>query len=176
LAAVAGIITVGLVGLPAVAGATGGYPGTVAVPGSNTLEATIDIGQTISLTFCSFDPGSAVTTSLGGVAQGSQAVDGSGCVTDSFTASDPHLAVNGGTPVPANLGANPSTFSAVGVNTTGGSQTDSASITVAPAATAASGLAFTGADIMYVVIGGLVLIALGAFVLLLGRRRRSSAS
>lgn len=175
-AASAGIVAVGVLGLQSVAGAQTGYPGTVAQSGSNNIALSVNIGNTVSATFCSFNPGSAVTSSLGGVAQGGQAVGSAGCVTVSFAATDPHLSANGGPLVAANLGANGDVFSMVGTNTTGGTQTDTASITVLPAATAASGLAFTGADIAYMVVGGVLLIALGAFIVIFARRRTASSA
>lgn len=59
---------------------------------------------------------------------------------------------------------------------TAGSNSGTGNTRIATAASTASGLAFTGADIAATTIGGLLVILLGLFLLLISRRRRSGAA
>jgi hypothetical protein len=134
------------------------------------------IGNTFTVTLCGFAPGATVTLAVNGTVDASVVAGSGGCVTLTGVVSDPHIAVNGGTPVAVGLGAN--AITATGISAGGGTQTDTADLTVVTTAAAAatpSGLAFTGADIMAVVIGGLALIALGFLVLTFARRRTTAS-
>lgn len=63
-----------------------------------------------------------------------------------------------------------------GGTTTAGSNSGNQNVPLATAASTGSSLAFTGADIAAMTIGGLLVILLGLFLLLLSRRRRSQAT
>lgn len=167
----------------ATAGASTGYPPPPATIGSGATTATV--GQTVTFTACGFKPGSTVTVSSGG---GTMTANASGCVTVTVKVSDPHISVNGGPLVAVNYG--PNTIVLTGVNPVGAPFTFTETITIAstaPAAvtqpasavpsstTSSSGLAFTGADIAYTTIGGLLLIGAGtALGIVVSRRRRAA--
>jgi hypothetical protein len=174
LAVVVGSLTIGVLGFQGVAGAAG-YPGPI------TGSITETIGATFAGTWCNFAPGTTVTFSVNGSPDGTATADAKGCVTFSVSVTDPHLAVNGGTPIAAVFGAN--SVSGTGAAAGGGSVTNTETVTIvqtaspstAGASTSSSGLAFTGADVMALVIGALALMALGFLVLTFSRRRRTAS-
>jgi hypothetical protein len=125
-----------------------------------------------------------VTFTVNGSADGPVLIaDSKGCVTFTASVTDPHLAVNGGTPIPAVFGAN--TIAGTGAAAGGGSVTNTETVTIvstaAPATTptstsSSSGLAFTGADVAGLVIGAAVLLALGFGFVTVSRRRKAPSS
>ena len=168
LAATAGLAAITVFGLQAAAGAQSGYPGTI-VPGSSSVTITLALTTSVNgvsspVSICGFEPGS--TTNYG-------VASAAGCVTLTITGFDPSISVNGGPKISAVFGLNSNIVAVTGVNTTGGTQTDLVSVILtAPS----SGLAFTGADILAMVIGGLGLVALGFLVLTFVRRRSRTAA
>ena len=178
---IVGIGALSVLGLQMGAGAAPGYPGTttttVAPAAPTTISISAVVGTSFSGTFCGFSPGATVTLSINGTPDATVAAGSNGCVSFTASVTDPHLALNGGTPVAVPLGGN--TITASGTSATGGTISDVENVDVlpaaAPAASASAPLAFTGADIMATVVGGLALIAFGFLVLTFTRRRRASA-
>jgi hypothetical protein len=140
------------------------------VVGPNQLVAT-----SFSGTLCGFAPGTVFNLYVNGTVDAQGTAASNGCVTFTGVVTDPHLALNGGTPVPVNFGSN--VVSAIGTSSLGGTQSDTYTFDIveASAASAASaagaGLAFTGADIAGMSVAGLALIAFGFLVLRFSRRR-----
>jgi hypothetical protein len=178
LGIVAGTLTIGVLGFQGVAGAAG-YPGPI------TGSVTETVGATFGGSWCNFAPGASVTFVVNGSADGPVLIaDSKGCVTFTASVTDPHLAVNGGTPIPAVFGAN--TIAGTGAAAGGGSVTNTETVTIvqgaAPATTptstssSSSGLAFTGADVAGLVIGAAVLLALGFGFVTVSRRRKAPSS
>jgi hypothetical protein len=174
LAAIVGVLVIGSFGLQSAAGAAAGYPGTATTVNLGTLP----VGQSFSATLCGYASGAIVSVEINGQTESSATADSSGCVTLSGVVSDPHVSVDGGTPIAVTTGAT-DVITGAGVNSAGQTITGTATLIVAAAATPASsttgtgssGLAFTGADIMAMVVGGLGLIALGFLTLTFSRRR-----
>jgi hypothetical protein len=110
-----------------------------------------------------------VTLSLNGTSVESVSAGANGCITFTGAVTDPHLSINGLTPIAVSTGAQEIT--ATGTSSNGGTQTDTYTFTIATAAAAASGLAFTGADIAGMSIAGLALIAVGLLAVRVARRR-----
>jgi hypothetical protein len=165
LAATAGLVAISVLGLQAMAGAqSSGYPGTI-VPGTSSVTITLALttsanGTASPVTVCGFEPGS--TTNYG-------VANAAGFVTLTITGFDPSFSVNGGPKITAVFGLNSNAVAVTGVNTTGGTQTDLVNVILT--APSNSGLAFTGADILAMVVGGLGLIAVGFLILTFVRRR-----
>jgi hypothetical protein len=161
--------------LPIQAGADGGYPGTTttttgsAVPQNITL--TIGVGGSQTATLCGFAPLSSISLGINGTSDGTASADSNGCVTVTYIVTDPHISANGGPAVTAAFGSNVSTVS--GESSSGLSLTDDVTIIIPASAVtpAGSGLAFTGADIAAMVVGGLLLIGLGGVLIMVARRR-----
>jgi hypothetical protein len=176
LGIVAGSLTIGVLGLQGVAGAAG-YPGPI----SGSVTETI--GSSFSGSWCNYAPGAGVAFAVNGAADGPNlTANGGGCVTFTASVTDPHIAVNGGTPIPAVFGAN--SITGTGAAAGGGTVTNTETVNIvqaaAPAtstpASSSSGLAFTGADVAGLVIGAGVLLALGFGFLTISRRRKASSS
>jgi hypothetical protein len=176
----------------AVAGADTGYPGTTSVtapapPGgvtspsgssSGPCAATviIPVGHTsvVVLTGCAVS--STFTLTVVGVPTGLTVnSDASGNVTLTNAVSDPHLSVNGSAPEPSVFGSNTVTLT----NTSGGPGgietviTPNASTAALGSGSSGSGgtLAFTGADLLALIIGALFLLATGTLLVVFTRRR-----
>ena len=168
-----GVASIGILGLQGAAGADSGYPGTTTTVGSaNQTGPSQTPGSSFSGTVCGFAPGSTVTFSVGGASAGTATAGSNGC--DTFTGAVSNalsLTINGGTPIPVTLGT--VVITASGTSSTGGTQSSTYTFQVVKTA-AATGLAFTGADIMAMVGGGLALIALGYLVVAFARRRRTA--
>jgi hypothetical protein len=154
LAATVGFVAIGVFGLQAAAGAQGGYPGPL-VPGTSNTSVTVDPSSSTTATACGFEPYSSTSEGT---------ADGTGCVTFPITTTATTVCING---APCTL---PGVFTVTGVNSTGGVQTDGLTVTLAAAVTP-SPLAFTGADILAMLIGGLALVAVGFLILTFVRRR-----
>jgi hypothetical protein len=99
--------------------------------------------------------------------------DSTGTVTLTIAASDPHLSVNGSTPEPTTYGSNTVTLA----NTAGGDGA-TVDVNIPNATTAALGtggssgsLAFTGAELLALIIGALFLLATGTLLVVFTRRR-----
>jgi hypothetical protein len=147
---------------------------------------TETVGATFGGSWCNFAPGASVTFVVNGSADGPALIaDSKGCVTFTASVTDPHLAVNGGTPIPAHFGPG-NTIAGTGAAAGGGSVTNTEFVTIvqtaAPATTptstssSSSGLAFTGADVAGLVIGAAVLLALGFGFVTVSRRRKAPSS
>jgi hypothetical protein len=131
----------------------------------------------VVLTGC--PPNSTFSLNVVGVATGVLVnSDSAGNVTLTNVVSDPHLSVNGSTPEPSVYGSNTVTL----VNTSGGPGgleyvlTPNAS--TAALGTGGSGgssgtLAFTGADLLALIVGALFLLAMGTLLVVFTRRRAS---
>jgi len=99
--------------------------------------------------------------------------DSTRTVTLTIAASDPHLSVNGSTPEPTTYGSNTVTLA----NTAGGDGA-TVDVNIPNATTAALGtggssgsLAFTGAELLALIIGALFLLATGTLLVVFTRRR-----
>ena len=173
-------LTIGLFALSGAAGAaTPGYPPPPNLNTNCSFSAAVNLNTTVTVTVtCKFAPGAAISVSLNGAAYLKTTAPASGILVETFTATDPHISMNGGPAVATNAGAT-NTFVATGANPGGGTNTATTLVTIpatgaaaaAASTPAAAGLAFTGADIMAMVIGALALLALGFLILTLTRRR-----
>jgi hypothetical protein len=159
----------------------------------------IPIGSSKSLDVCQFQAGTTASMSFEG-AQPPLSIGSDGCGSVTIAASDPHVRINGGPLTAANYAGNVLDIRGTAANslpleyvvtfdilrsspsngggaTAGGSSAGGASGTSGSAGTTttagASGLAFTGADISAMVVGGLLLMAMGTLVVILTRRRRA---
>ncbi len=171
---------VGALAFPGVAGAaSGGYPPPTIPNTSCSYTESVNVNSTITVTpACTFAPGSTITITFNGSAYGTATAPPSGQFVETFTATDPHLALNGGTPIETAFGA-VNTIVASGTNPSGGTNVATTLVTIPTTVTAAAvtpSVAFTGADIMAMVIGALALLALGFLVLIFSRRRSTSSS
>jgi hypothetical protein len=185
----------GLVGMASIASLTllltvaSGAPAGAATETTPTTPNTscsattvIDVGS--SLTYqvtCLFAPNAAVAVTADGSAYSTGTAAPSGVFTEVFTvSSDPTVSMGGGPGVPVQFG-DPTAFVATGLNPQGGTNTATTLVvTPAPATAAATlaaetstgaPLAFTGADLAAAVIGALVLLVLGTFIVFIARRR-----
>ena len=196
---------------PAVA-ADPGYPGTTTTttsgpitvpPGIGSIlgctggTVTIAVGQTLTVNLTGCAPGTAFSITINGVSASLTVTsDGSGHITLVIAVTDPHISVNGSTPVPSVFGTNavvltPASGPATTVNviipssataaatgsssagssgSAGGASSGSSGGTVA---TSSGSLAFTGADIAATVVGGIALLAIGTLLVVFTRRRAS---
>lgn len=186
--------------IPTFAGAaTTGYPGTATTttttaptttattgaPGTPTNPIPVSTGATVTIVIGN----GATVISVAGFAAGSTAtitIDGQvvslkiianaqGELLVTFTITDPHIVINGSTPIVANTGANSVTLSGTGPSGNVITKTFTVNIPATAATTtsssSSSSLAFTGADIAATVVGGLALIAMGTLLVVLTRRR-----
>jgi hypothetical protein len=196
----------GVVGLavPAFA-ATTGYPGTTTTTtttappvahtgalGSKTNPIVVTTGSTVTIpigngsttiSIAGFAPGSTAKISVNGVTLSiTITADAQGNLLVTFTITDPHMSINGSTPIPVNTGAN--SIALTGTAPSGAAVTKTFTVTI-PSTAASTGtagsssssssgsLAFTGADIAATVVGGLLLLALGTLLVVFTRRRSS---
>jgi hypothetical protein len=140
---------------------------------------TTAVGNTSVVVLSGCTPNSTYSITVVGVVTGLTVnSDGSGTVTLTNAVSDPHLSVNGSTPEPSVYGSNTVTLT----NTKGGS--GGAEYVIIPNATTAaigsggtngsSGtLAFTGADLLALIVGALFLLLMGTLLVVFTRRRAS---
>jgi hypothetical protein len=162
-------------------------------PGTSTFIGTFVPGQSASTTFTGYMAGSNVNYTVNGTPDGSGPAGPDGSVPIAISITDPHVAVNGNTPIAVNFGT--TTVTGSGVSQAGTPIANSVTLNIVqassstPTTTPASGnsgsgnsgstssgssttLAFTGADIAATVAGGLALLAVGS-VLVIATRRRS---
>ncbi len=163
------------------AGAVGYPPST----GNNTtcsFSASVTLNTTITVTVtCVFAPGSTITITFNGAAYSTATAPANGILIETFTASDPHISLNGGPLIATSYGA-VNTVVASGTNPQGGTNVATTLVTIpapasqaaAPSATSSGPLAGTGAEIAGMVGGGLALIGLGILALMFSRRRRTA--
>lgn len=174
---VSAVVIMAVIGFQGVSGAQPYEGNVVASDGTTTVTAQVvsaGTSSTWTATACGFATGATVTFTINGTVEGTAAANSSGCVILNGVTSDPSISINGGTPVSVPYGN--STVSVSGVGPTGATVTDTIIVpVVAPAASSAAPLAFTGADIAAMVVGGLALIALGFLVLTFSRRRKAVA-
>jgi hypothetical protein len=184
MAVAVGALLVSLLALSGPAGAATGYPPSTGNNTTCSFSTSVNVLTSITVTVtCTFAPGSTITITFDGVAYLTATAPPSGVFIETFTATDPHLALNGGTPIETAYGA-VNTIVATGTNSAGGTNTATTLVTVVPPAAAAptpvsataQPFAYTGADILATVIGGLALIALGFLFVVVTRRRKASAS
>ena len=180
-----GALLVSLFALSGPAGATGYPPST----GNNTtcsFSVAVTLNTTITVTVtCVFAPGSTITITLNGAPYQTATAPASGIFIEVFTATDPHISMNGGPAVSTSYGA-VNTVVATGTNPTGGTNVGTTLVTIpAPAAQAATPVAAGAIGPARArlelrspreVVGGLVLIALGFLAVILARRRRTPAA
>jgi hypothetical protein len=178
--AVSAVLVIGSLGVQGLAGAQP-YQGTVvASNGTQTVVAqvvTIGTSATWTATACGFAYPGTATFTIAGTADGTASVDSEGCaVLNGTTQGEPHMSINGGALVAVPYGN--ATVVVSGLNPSGGANTDTIIVPiVAPSASStAAPLAFTGADIAAIVVGGLALVSLGFLVLTFTRRRRRATS
>jgi hypothetical protein len=186
VAAIMGVAAISVLGLQGAAGAdsgSNGYPGTTVTANDNGTAVTTVITQAVGSTFTETACGFAVTTPPGTVTftvdggtltASSEPVGDDGCVTFTGTVTDPHLSIDGGPAIEIAYGN--STITASGIGPNGNTVTATFTVPVAAAAAPSTPLAFTGADIMAMVIGGLALVALGFLVVTFARRRKVAIS
>jgi len=151
-------------------------PGT-SVPACTSGAAdagSVAPGQTATFNLCGvFKPGSNVILTVDGQAAGTKVASSAGVVPVVITVTSATTAsVNDPVIVNVNCGAN--TVVATGTGPSGGTQTGT--FAVPCAATTASGVAFTGANVMKGLLVALLLIAVGAALVLAQRRRRRRSS
>jgi hypothetical protein len=140
---------------------------------STSQSIAVGTSATVKVS-CHFAPGTTITVTFNGATYATETASGTGSFTENFAATDPHIALNGGPQAATSYGTT-NTFVATGLNVAGGGNVATTLITVpapATASTATSGLAFTGTDIIALVISSLALIALGFLVLTFSRRWR----
>ena len=109
-----------------------GYPPPVTNT-SCSVSVVIPISTSATITFsCAFAPGSVASVDLNGSAYGTFTADlTSGLLTLVLAATDPHLSIDGGAMVSADL--NPNTITATGLNSSGGTNTATALVQITAA-------------------------------------------
>ncbi len=161
---------------------TQGNSGGTTNPGGGTQPCvstvTIYAGNSAVVVLTGCSPSSTFAISIAGVTTGITAnSDGAGNVTLTIAVSgDPDVSVNGSTPVSATYGSNTVTLA----NTSGGAG-GTVNVNIPNATTSALGtsgsgssggsLAFTGADLLALIIGSLFLLATGTLLVVFTRRR-----
>jgi len=129
-------------------------PTTVLCTAGNIDAGTVGLGQTITITLCGpFQPGSTVAVNVGAT----QIATAVGAVTVTVTG--------------ATCGANDLVATGPGEGAATATSTATFTVTCARPSSSADGLAFTGANIYKYLLAALVLIAIGAMLVLLHRRR-----
>jgi hypothetical protein len=179
LAATVGLVAIGILGFANASGAASGYPGATTDGGTSRLAlSTVNVGGTFGGSVCGYSPGSVVTFDVDGTADATASAGSDGCAVFTGHATDPHLSILGGAPISVTYGSNE--IGATGSSSNGGLQTDTVMVPLAATASdvatvSSSGLAFTGEDIMAMVILGMALVAFGFLVLTFARRRSPAA-
>lgn len=169
------------------AGAAAGYPPTTvpATAPNQVCNATVTVGAngvgTASCTGCNFRPGTTASFTYGNSFTGTVPINAAGCFTVSIVSTDPcqpdlRMSVNGGPSLAVALRSTTITVSGEGAD--GAALVDTvyvffpdANCVVSVVHPATPSTAFTGADIVGMVMGGLVLLAIGALVVLFTRMR-----
>jgi hypothetical protein len=179
--------------LPTTASAASGYPGTTTVttvPGGTTpgggssapcaSSVTVVSGTTVVVTLTGCPPNSAFSISIAGVSTGIAVTsDASGTITLTNVASgDPFLSVNGSTPVSTKYGPNTVTLTNLAGGAGGTEIVTIPNVLTAALSTGGSGgssgtLAFTGADLLALVVGAVFLLGTGTLLVVFTRRRAS---
>jgi hypothetical protein len=184
MAVAVGALLVSLFALSGPAGAAPpGYPPSTGSNTSCSVSVSVVLRTTITVTVtCTFAPGKTITITLNGAPYSTATAPASGVLIETFTATDPHISLNGGPAVATSYDA-VNTFVATGANPSGGTNTATTLVTIpspaaaaAPTSATAQPFAFSGADIAAMTIGGLALIALGFVFVVFSRRRKASAS
>jgi hypothetical protein len=163
---------------PQFAGATSGYPPATGSVTSCSAGAVVAVGSTYTLTStCQFEPGSLITVTLNGSSYDTLTAPASGFLIEIIAVTDPHISLNGGPRDLASYVGN-ETFVATGTNPAGATNTVTTVITIpsasAPAATGTGTLAFTGADLVATVVGGLAFLIMGMLLTVFARRRATA--
>lgn len=188
-----------LLAAPSAMAQTDGYPGptTTQAPqptSEQKVEGTLTPGGTIIFESCGFVPNSVVTLTLNGTAIGTDTVEGDGCARQTVTLASTSagraviaaigaptlLAQQGSASVvidgrtfAARVGSNTLVVSGTGAN--GAPRSVTHTFTIAGAAAGgARGLARTGGMIARWTLAGGVLVAIGAGVVVLNRRRQQT--
>ncbi len=182
MAVALGALLVSLLALSGPAGAAG-YPPSTGNSTTCSFSVSVAVGSSVTVTVtCTFAAGSTITITLNGVAYSTATAPASGVFIETFTATDPHISMNGGPAVATSFGA-VNTFVATGTNGAGGTNTATTLVTIPTSATAGTPIAatsqpfaFSGADIAGMAVGGLALIALGTVFVVFTRRRKSLGS
>ncbi len=187
--------TLGVLGAMAALGATasaasaaaypppsgGGSVVTIPNPGSGTCQAT-GFGPGTPYSVAYSGGGTTVSPYLTGTTPGTGNIP---LTVQASDPSNPHLSLNGGPTVPA--GSTGNTFTLTGTTSTGSARSFSCTVNIqqpqaissvsptSPSAitstSSSKSLAFTGADIALMVLGGLALVGAGG-ALVIGTRRR----
>jgi hypothetical protein len=144
--------------------------------------STVTVGQNGSYLVTGFTPGATVTITVVTALDTrvlTAVADSNGDVTITVNWLDPHVSVNGSSPIPANYGQVTITVTGPGPS---GTVTQNAffnlvaTTTAATTTTSGGGLSFTGSDIAAMTLGALVLIAAGGVLVLSPRRREARRS
>ena len=145
---------------------------TTAPASGNQNGGTHVLGETFTNNACGYQPGATVSVTVDGQAGPSATANGSGCVALQITIVDnSHVRVNGVT-FNSSCGSNSIVTTGPGANGSTLSQTDTFTVSCAAAPTTSrGGLAFTGANVMKIGGAGLLLIAFGAGLVAIERRR-----
>jgi hypothetical protein len=179
LATGAGVLLLGVLGVTgAASAATAGYPPPTIGATSCSTSEVIGVGGSATIDVsCAFKPGAAITITLNGDFYGTAIAPSSGTFVETFRVTDPHISLNGNTEAAVGYGTT-NTFVASGLNSAGDANVATTLVTIpsAPTTSSSTGLAFTGMDIMALVIASFALMALGFLVLVFSRRRNPSPS
>ena len=150
-----------------------------ASPFTTGVVLTVRVGDNESYQVPGFAPSSQTTITIDGHDASVTTTSSDGILTISIVWLDPHVSVNGGSPVPINYGNN--TINLAGTAANGQPATFSGTFnlvsasTPVTAATTTGGLAFTGADIAAMAVVGLLLLACGTLLVVTSRRRRHAS-
>jgi hypothetical protein len=140
---------------------------------SCVFTKVVPVGTTYTLIVtCLFAPNSIVNITYDGTTYLTNlVVPASGVLTEVFKVTgDPVITLNGGPKKTYAFGAT-NTYVASGTNPEGGTNVATTYITTNPPATGNGTLAFTGADLMATIIGGVVLLIMGVALTIYARRR-----
>jgi hypothetical protein len=178
VAVAVGVLVIGTLGFEAAASAaSSGYPPPTTVGTTCSVSASISVGRTATIDpTCAFAPGSAVTVTLNGSAYAKVIAPSTGRLAETFAATDPHIALNGGAARPTQFGE-ANIFVASGTNPAGAPNVATTLVTIPAAGSTAladSGVAVTGSYLMARIMGGLALLALAFLILTFARRRMPS--
>jgi hypothetical protein len=181
------------------AGADTGYPGTTTVttppgpssPGGTSPGGTstgpcaatviIPSGNTTVVVLTGCAPSSTFSITIAGVATGITVnSDAAGNITlTNVVTGDPYLSVNGSKPILTKYGTDLASSNTVTLTNASGGPGGTENVIIPNIVTAALGsssgsggtLAFTGADLLALIVGGLFLLAMGTLLVVFTRRR-----
>ena len=188
--------------LSATAGADSPYPGTTTVttpPGGTTSPGgsssgscastvTVPSGNTTVVVLTGCTASSTFSITIAGVASGVTVnSDPSGNITlTNVVTGDPFLSVNGSKPIPTKYGTDLASSNPVTLTNASGAPGGTENVIIPNIVTAALGtagssgtggsagtLAFTGADLLALIVGALFLLAMGTLLVVFTRRRAS---